>query len=267
MLSTDELETYKHDGLVIPTNFRLNSQEVTELQNAVEDVIQRNPDTPPDQLLNLHLRQGPPFNNVGHAAFGALATHPGILALVEQLLGPDLIVWASQLFCKPPAVGREVPWHQDSRYWAVRPLVTCSVWVAIDESASDNGALKFIPGSHGQGDFSHRTDNSPHLVLHQAINDQRFDEAKARYVEMAPGQISLHHSHLVHGSAANKSGRRRAGIAIRYMPTTSKLDTSLDMSEVSRLDWSVLPLLLVRGVNRNAGNDEALARTEGQIFA
>ena len=93
-----------------------------------------------------------------------------------------------------------------------------------------NGALRYIPGSHKVGIYSHRTDNNPNLTLHQVIDDPRFEEGKARYAELEPGQISLHDVHLLHGSAANQSGDRRAGFSIRYMPSTSVLRRDLDMS-------------------------------------
>ena len=93
------------------------------------------------------------------------------------------------------------------------------------------------------------------LTLHQVIDDPRFDENEALYAELEPGQISLHDVHLLHGSAANQSGDRRAGFSIRYMPSTSVLRRDLDMSQISKLDWSQIPLTLVRGKNRHAEND------------
>lgn len=255
VLTEGEIIRYREDGLVVPAGFRLPEAQVERLSLAVERVVERNPDTPSDLLFNLHYENAPPLHNLGDPAFRDLVRDAGLLDMVEQLIGPDLILWASQLFCKEATRGREVPFHQDSRYWAVRPLSTCSVWVAIDPSFSENGALKFLPGSHKLGNFSHRTDMRSEFALNQAIDDRRFDANAARLVELEAGQVSLHDAHLVHGSAANHSGRRRAGLAIRYMPATSTIQRDLDMREVSRLDWAVLPVSLVRGMNRNAAND------------
>jgi hypothetical protein len=259
MLSVHELQTYRDDGLVIPKDYRVPAQLLERLRDAVEAVIASNPDTPQDQLFNLHLDRAPPFLNRGDSAFTDLVHNRALLDMVEQIIGLDIILWATQLFCKQAIVGREVPWHQDSRYWAVRPLQTCTAWVAFDESNRTNGALKFIPGSHMRGLYSHRTDDSPDLALHQVLDDERFDESQAQIVELVPGQVSLHHADLVHGSAPNVSGQRRAGLSIRYMPATSAIDRSLDMSAVSRLDWAVLPLVLVRGENQNRANKNHLS--------
>ncbi len=139
------------------------------------------------------------------------------------------------------------------------------MWVAIDRTTRANGALRYIPGSHKVGIYSHSTDNSPDLTLHQVIDDPRFEEDKARYAELEPGQISLHDVHLLHGSAANQSGDRRAGFAIRYMPSTSVLRRDLDMSRISKLDWTQIPLLLVRGQNRHADNDLEIGHRSGSV--
>lgn len=255
MLSASEISSYREDGLVIPRDFQLSPEEVEDLRNAVNSVVVANPDTPTDFLLNVHLDRLPPLRLTGHDAFGTLVTDDRILDMVEQLIGPDIIVWATHLFCKQATSGREVPWHQDGHYWPIRPLRTCTVWVAIDKTTRANGALRYIPGSHKTETFSHRTDNSPHLTLNQVIDDPKFDEAKARHVELEPGQISLHDVHLLHGSAANLSGDRRAGFAMRYMPSTSVLRRDLDMSKTSQLDWTEIPLSLVRGTNRHPEND------------
>ncbi len=265
MLATSEIESYREDGLVIPRDFRLSETELDCLHDAVDSVIRANPDTPTDFLFNVHLDRLPPLRLVGQSAFTSLVTRHEILDMVEQLIGPDIINWATHLFCKQATTGREVPWHQDAQYWPIRPLRTCTVWVAIDRTTQANGALRYIPGSHKAGIYSHRTDNSPDLTLHQVIDDPKFEEDKARYAELEPGQISLHDVHLLHGSDANPSGERRAGFAIRYMPSTSVLRRDLDMSQISKLDWTQIPLSLVRGRNRHADNDLEIGHRSGSV--
>ena len=265
MLTTSEIERYHEEGLIIPHGFRLSAHELKCLRDVVDSVTTNNPDTPTDFLFNVHLDRALPLQLVGHRAFGTLVTHNKILDMVEQLIGPDIINWATHLFCKQATTGRAVPWHQDGQYWPIRPLRTCTVWVAIDQTTQANGALRYIPGSHKVGIYSHRTDNSPNLALHQVIDDPRFEENKARYVELEPGQISLHDVHLLHGSAENQSGDRRAGFAIRYMPSTSVLRRDLDMTQVSKLDWTQIPLTLVRGRNRHPGNDLEIGHRSSSV--
>ncbi len=255
MLSDAEIAAYHADGLVVPLRFQLTGAEVDRLREAVDRVVADNPDIESDQLINPHLDAAPPFGTRGHEAFADLVHHDGVLDMVARLLGEDLILWSTHLFCKPAATGREVPWHQDGHYWPIRPLATCTAWVAFDDVDAGNGAMRYIPGSHRMGSFGHRTDRSPRLALHQVVDDEKMDEGRARHVELRAGQLSLHEVHLVHGSAANTSGRRRAGMAIRYMPASSVFRRDLDMGENSRLDWADMPITLVRGRNRQPEND------------
>jgi ectoine hydroxylase-related dioxygenase (phytanoyl-CoA dioxygenase family) len=162
------------------------------------------------------------------------------------------------MFCKPPGDGLAVPWHQDGHYWPIRPLATCTVWVALEASDRENGCLRVIPGSHDPAQLiEHEREEGGALT--QRLGPDAFDEAKAVDVELAPGQMSLHDVYLIHGSAANVSDRRRAGLAIRYMPATSLFDRQMFQrgdSSGFTVDFSTRPLWLVRGQDR-AGNDFA----------
>ena len=98
MLTTSEIELYHEKGLIIPRDFRLPATEVECLRSAVDSVATNNPDTPTDFLFNVHLDQAPPLRLVGHSAFSTLVTDDKILDMVEQLIGPDIINWATHLF-------------------------------------------------------------------------------------------------------------------------------------------------------------------------
>ena len=126
--------------------------------------------------------------------------------------------------------------------------------------------MRIIPGSHQHGPFRHTTDLSNALTLNQVADTSQFDENTAQYIELQPGQVSLHDIGVLHGSAANTSGRRRTGLALRYMPSTAwfRRDASV---ENSKLDWTLLPLQLVRGVNRDELNDLRVGLTGTSIHS
>ncbi|MEM7251435.1 MAG: phytanoyl-CoA dioxygenase family protein [Pseudomonadota bacterium] len=254
MLSEQEVDAYHRDGYVIPSQFRLADDECARLRSGLETVIATNPGVPPDRLVNTHLDGKPPYGLHGAEVFSQLAKDERILDMVEQVLGEDLILWLTHLFCKPASTGREVPWHQDGQYWPIRPHATCTVWVALDRVDRGNGALRVIPGSHKTGIVNHDVDLSPKLGLNQVARREEFDAQAAQYLELETGQVSLHHVDLLHGSARNTSGRRRAGLAMRYMPADAHFRRDIPVRS-SKLDWTMLPLQLVRGVNRHPGND------------
>jgi len=145
-----------------------------------------------------------------------LCTDPRILDYVEDLIGPNIVCWASHFFCKMPGDPKRVPWHQDASYWKLTPARTVTAWLAIDDADEENAAMRFIPGSHDKGHLSFRK-SDPNSVL--AIETVDADALGEPYSDnLLAGQISLHADMLVHGSQPNLSSRRRCGLTIRYCP-------------------------------------------------
>jgi hypothetical protein len=232
------------------------------LRAALDQLVADNPSIRPEQLISAHISRGNTENVIGQDGFMQLARTPAILDMAEQLIGPDIVLWGCQVFCKPAGDGREVPWHQDGRYWPIRPMATVTAWVAIDDSTSENGCMRFLPGSHKTGrSYRHRTDDRPDLALDLTIDDD-LDFSTARDVALHAGQLSLHDVFLVHGSNANRSAKRRAGVAIRYMPASSQFDRAMyeprTLPNGLRVDYRNRPLWLLRGHDRSGHNDFAI---------
>jgi ectoine hydroxylase-related dioxygenase (phytanoyl-CoA dioxygenase family) len=257
-LSTAEIEKFRQDGYVVP-EFRLSVEKLARLREALDRVLEKNQKTRPERLVSVHLQGRNSEGIHGDHAFLELARDSDILDLVGQLIGSDVILWGCQSFCKPGGDGMEVPWHQDGHYWPIRPLATCTAWVAIDDSVVENGCLRVIPGSHEPPRIvPHQLDEREDVTLNQRVADGHLDESLAVDVELEAGQLSLHDVYLVHGSNANRSAHRRAGIAIRYMPATSHFDRSIietgDQAGYT-IDFSTRPLWLLRGTDRCGKND------------
>ena len=261
-LDADEVETYRRDGLVVPSA-RLSNDTLAGLRDAADRVLADNPEHRPEILVNVHIADGPEGVR-GQDAFMDLAASDTILDLVESVLGPDIILWGSTLFCKPSAKGRALPWHQDGHYWPIRPLATCTAWIAIDRSDTENGCMRYVAGSHMKGLLHHHTNDDAGLVLNQELDEEFLDRDAIRDVVLEPGQLSLHDVNLVHGSNPNSSARRRAGLALRFMPATSLFDRALPPTPGTKGDsapnFAARPIFLLRGRDR-AGNvfDPALA--------
>ncbi len=257
-LSVDQIERYRTEGYVVP-ELRLAEDRIARLCEALERVIFDNPNTRPERLVSVHISGLNSEGVSGDEAFLELAKDPEIVNLVAQLIGPDVILWGCQSFCKPGGDGMEVPWHQDGHYWPIRPLATCTVWVAIDDSVVANGCLRVIPGSHrGRTLHTHLKEDRTDVVLNQRVADGVFAESDAVDIELVAGQMSLHDVYMIHGSNPNRSTRRRAGIAIRYMPGTSQFDRQSSVPGTSAgytVDFSTRPLWLLRGQDRTGKND------------
>ncbi len=258
-LNSAEIEQYHEIGLVIP-DYRLPDAKVEQLRKMVDKLIADHAHLRPESLSGPHNPWGQSAALKGTFDFLEFCHSSDILDMVEQLIGPDIILWGSQMFAKPGGDGKAVPWHQDGQYWPLKPLATITVRVAIDGSYPDNGCLRYIPGSHkSQRLKQHNVVKKDNYALGQELAEIDLDAAAD--VVLEPGQISLHDVYLVHGSAENRSTRRRADYAIRFMPATTLYDRSPENPAVAyarehspNMNYPLRPLWLVRGTDR-AGND------------
>jgi ectoine hydroxylase-related dioxygenase (phytanoyl-CoA dioxygenase family) len=126
-------------------------------------------------------------------------------------------------------------------------------------STVENGCLRVIPGSHRDRTLlPHLREDRDDVVLNQRTDDGVFDAASAVDIELEPGEMSMHDVYMIHGSNPNRSPKRRAGVAIRYMPATSLFDRGLMKPSAQSgytVDFTTRPLWLLRGVDRTGRND------------
>jgi len=176
-----------------------------------------------DRLLDRFIREGKGSYAIDRyqdrfATIWDLATAPTILDYVEDLIGPNIVCWATHYFCKMPGDPKGVSWHQDCSYWPLTPSKTVTVWLAIDNVDVVNGCMRVIPRSHLHGHLKFReSDLSEHNVLSQTIEGAEKFGPPAD-IQMKAGEISIHSDLLIHGSLPNGSTRRRCGLTLRYCP-------------------------------------------------
>lgn len=171
---------------------------------------------------------------------GDLVRDERVVDAIEDLHGPDLLCWTTNFFIKEAHNPAFVSWHQDSTYWGLDKPDVVTAWIALTPSNKANGAMGFIPGTHTREQIPHRDTFAQNNLLTRgqevAVD---VDESAAVTIELRPGEMSLHHVRLVHGSPPNLSDDRRIGFAIRYVPTS--------VAQVAGEDSATL----VRGVDRH----------------
>jgi ectoine hydroxylase-related dioxygenase (phytanoyl-CoA dioxygenase family) len=170
-----------------------------------------------------------------------LAAHPAILDAVEDLIGPDILVYTSTWFIKEPDSAAIAAWHQDATYFGLRPYVHVTAWLALTDATAENGCMEFIPGSHRRGQLPHRAGVVAASVNRagQAVVGE-IDDAPAVHAPLRAGEFSLHHTLLLHRSQPNRARDRRIGLAVSYVPTSVQ---HLGVRHKA-------PAMLVRGVDR-----------------
>lgn len=235
-------------------DFRLPEPVLEDLRADQARLVERHPE----------LRQYCPNLLSYDLRFLEIARTPEIVAMVGQILGADFALWNSSLFAKPASDGKRTPWHQDGQYWPIRPLATCTVWIALDDSTTENGCLRVIPRSHhGQKLRAHRKLETDDATLNQELLESEYDLSQAADLVLKAGQMSLHDVYLLHGSEPNFSPRPRRGMTLRFMPTTSYFDRDIareQAKEFALADHSLRTLYLMSGVDRSGRNDFRLRR-------
>lgn len=215
-LSEEQKAFYQKNGFLIGLS-PIYSQEEMEQKNA---------ELP--NLLNL-LQTGETAKDIREwhetsTYLYEICTNPKILDLVEGILGQNFYLWASGFFIKEPFSKHTVGWHQDAYYWPMKPYNSVTVWLAFDDVNEENGGMKIIPGSHTAGLLKHKRQDKTDSVITLELETGTFNEADAVQFKLNIGEVSLHDDRAVHGSPANPSSRRRAGLTIRYSGTNVKND-------------------------------------------
>ena len=148
------------------------------------------------------------------SVFHEFATQPDLVASVQHLLGTDIDCFLSQFIFKNPGAWGQ-PWHQDAFYFPFDRGPQVGVWLAVTEATLANGCLHVVPGSHLEPVHEHLLDRRPNANQgYVEILDH--DMSGERPVTMAPGDLLIFHSHLMHRSKDNNSSAIRAAMVYHF---------------------------------------------------
>ncbi|MFK7763363.1 MAG: phytanoyl-CoA dioxygenase family protein [Roseobacter sp.] len=256
-LKDAEVTQYQENGWIVPS-WEIPQRLIEKMRAEYDALLTRNPDVASDIILAPHQVNGGSMGIKGSEAWLEFATQPELMEIARQLIGPDIILWGTTLFGKPPHNGKETPWHQDGEYYPIRPLETLTIWIPLDDVTPENGPMKFIPGSHESHQlFKHAWEDGSDKTINLVTESDQFDEGSAAPLIIRAGQVSFHDVYMIHGSAANTTDQRRAAFIVRLMPATSLYDHALG-AEIGKAHpaqgYGTRPLYLVCGEDR-AGNN------------
>ncbi len=161
-----------------------------------------------------------------------LATHPALVDVIEEILGPDVLLYNVTYIIKEPQTTKFVSWHQDLTYWGFDGTEQVSAWLALSPATAESGCMQMIPGSHRQGLREQVTSDDPDNVLLQSQTIGGIREEDAALCPLAPGEASIHHGWTIHSSHPNTSADRRIGLNIQYIApkmkqTKAKTDSAM----------------------------------------
>jgi hypothetical protein len=223
MLNQEQLAAYEESGYIhsIPIlsadEVRLYRAEVEKTRQAIGGRIARL------DALHLYFRWA-----------WDLSTHPRLLACLEELIGPNIVLKSTRIIYKHGGSAAYVGWHQDGITEGLEDGRAPAVWLTLTDATVENGCLRVVPGSHRFGLWPH--DSSPDLAplagsATPAVENWRHvhgDELSQRITSispnsdsgvdlvMRPGEMSVHHPVVLHGSNANRSTGPRIALSASY---------------------------------------------------
>lgn len=252
ILSAEEIDFYHENGFVVP-KYRLSKADLGRLQSQVFKVVEDNPHMKNIVITAAHVASTAEQGLASNGDLKEFTTHPDLLDMIEQIAGPDLVLWTTSIFHKPAIEGIETPWHQDANYWPMEPMATTSYWIAVSDSDTDNGCVRVLPGSHRHATLSSHKVKQQDSQFSNTIDLSEDEEKVAVDVVLEAGQMMLFDAFIAHGARANSGVRPRTGFAARYMPATSFFDHDHEYN--GHRSFADRALFLVRGEDISGRND------------
>jgi hypothetical protein len=215
-LTEQAVQQYRNDGYIFPVRV-MPAEEAAWYRAEVERTTGATPD-PAKALQGTLSYKVKPYLLFEWAA--KLVRHPVILDAVEDLIGPDIMVFHTTMWWKKPGTMNRVPWHQDGTYFGLDPFEHVTAWVALSPSNLGTGCVRILPKTHKDGQFPHRDVKDSTLMLSRGQTVALdIDDSQAVPIILSPGEISLHHTMAIHSSDPNIGTDDRIGIGISYIPT------------------------------------------------
>lgn len=207
MLSSSQLRHYQDDGILFPIP-ALTAEEAAAFRRSFEEV---------EHLAGKPLKYSAYMHLFFPWAYD-LSTHPSVVEIAADILGPEVLVDSTLCLCKHAFDGVFAPWHQDGVYSLMHTTPSLNVWIALSPSTRANGCMRVLPGSHFEGRLAHHIVADKITLFEQSPEiEVAVDESRAVDVELSPGEMSLHDSSIVHGSDKNTSESVRMGFVIRFI--------------------------------------------------
>ena len=216
-LTADEARAYHEQGYLGPLRLCTESH-INNLKDQIVTLFDDTVDAgKPDTISRINSTMQKGFGRHHDNAFlYELITRREILDRVTSIIGDDVLLWRSMFFVKQAAEKR-IPWHQDFDDWPIEPYLALSVWIAIDETTTQNGCVEIIPGSHRQYIPMVPTPDDVLDGFPRMADPACFDDQNKVLMHLKPGEFFIFNERLLHQSASNQSADTRTGLAVRFV--------------------------------------------------
>lgn len=242
-LTSEQIQAYQRDGFVLlPALF--DETEVAEWRREADRLVELTINASltlgeVSPRLDLQrrgddviLRKIQPVNDISEL-FTGVSNEERILEPMRDIfgeLGPaDPVLMEEKLNYKQilpgpidleaGADGDSFPFHTDLHYFYLDgyPKETLSSALSLDETTSENGPMRLLPGSHLK-DWPLKGGWPPILEEENIPTDQLVD------ITGPPGSLLIFHSALVHASSENRTREPRRIMIYSHYPSTHEVE-------------------------------------------
>ncbi|MEO7729164.1 MAG: phytanoyl-CoA dioxygenase family protein [Burkholderiales bacterium] len=234
VLTEQQVSDYRRNGFLFPIPVLAPADAAAGMNNIYRL----------EERIGTHLSQAHKKYRSGSYTFlpwvEALCRHPRVLDAVEDVIGPDILVFWGTFFIKEAASPAFTAWHQDATYFGLDPHEHVTAWIALSDASEEAGCMEVLPPNGAPRQYHHANSRLPNSInaAGQVIVEP-LPETGITAMALQAGEMSLHHTLCPHRSAPNVAAHRRVGYGISYIPAHARVTCA-----------HRLPALLVRGQNK-----------------
>jgi len=244
-LTPEQIEFFHENGYIGPLTL-CSPEEMADFRRRIEAEVL---DKAPLDAFGVKLSRD---RHLDSPAIWDLITQPVLEDYLSQILGPEMQIWRSSLFVKPPGAPATV-WHQTNVFkeFVEEPILDppdkeslfqVTTWIAIDEASVENGCVQLMPGTH-KTFYSTAPGALQQLKEENKLDDTdgdygaqsqgffgydikfkyELDPSKVVNMECKPGEFFIFTQRTLHGSPPNTSDKRRFGLSFRTVQSDVKV--------------------------------------------
>ena len=220
-LTEEQAARFDHDGFVVlegvfdPTEIDSVRKEIDGFEARTEDFLKR------QKGGRMMIAETGAITFTTHLVtrsdrLRAFATHPAVLGVCADLVGPDVNLYWDQAVYKKPEKPRRFPWHQDNGYTFIRPQQYLTCWVALTDATVENGCPQVAPGLHRLG-----------TLHHDYVDPLGFecfsDPGRVAVAPVAAGGMVVFSSLTPHLTGPNTTSSVRKAYILQYAPAGAEV--------------------------------------------
>jgi len=166
------------------------------------------------------------LNKIGHAmhdldpVFDRFSRSAELAAVAECLGFEDPAIIQSMYIFKPPRIGGEVVFHQDSTFIYTEPESCIGFWFALEDATVENGCMYFIPGGHRMTLKQRNYRVSEGETTTEILDPEPWPEHLKLPAEAKAGSLVIFDGRTPHMSGPNLSDKSRHAYTLHVIDQT-----------------------------------------------